>query len=153
MLCPINQSAFTVENRQEAGIGLRSILQLWIKETMRILQILTRKLSSSQIRSTAPSSTFSSRQFHSLSNPYLNFFPLSLTVCMYDFIAIVYEKFILYLIQSVIRHCVRHWRRLASWQHSYRRLSSSSQTPLWWFWYDIVSVITFDLPFVLVLSL
>ncbi|XP_009783272.1 mitochondrial hydrolase YKR070W-like [Nicotiana sylvestris] len=36
---------------------------------MRILQILTRKLSSSQIRSTAPSSTFSSRQFHSLSNP------------------------------------------------------------------------------------
>ncbi|XP_075100580.1 mitochondrial hydrolase YKR070W-like [Nicotiana tabacum] len=71
MLCPINQSAFTVENRQEAGIGLRSILQLWIKETMRILQILTRKLSSSQIRSTAPSlsSTFSSRQLHSLSNP------------------------------------------------------------------------------------
>lgn len=38
---------------------------------MRILQILTRRLSSSQIRSTAPSlsSTFSYRQLHSSSNP------------------------------------------------------------------------------------
>lgn len=51
------------------------------------------------------------------------------------------------LMQSFIRRSVRHWRRFAPWEQPYRRLSSSSQTLLWWFRYGVVSTNTSRLSF------